>query len=264
MNERIYQAFDAVQADEALKAKTVAAVTERLQARRPHPVRRWAAVAACVLVLAGFGGYRVYATPTATVRIDLPQTVELEVNRFGRVVEATGTDAAVCHQTYEAALTVLFEDLGEGVLPWLWTAIQPSAPLFPTQWNAAPADGPIATAGVTQTMKTVKLRAATTATDGSTVTGKPSDGLHLRSNCGILKKTNRAYTYNPADLARESLQSRPRLFYVCPTGQRYARRAHILFFHLKGGLHNDSARNHRNDHRAGKTDLPARRLPAAG
>lgn len=41
MNERIFQAFDAVQADEALKAKTVTAVTERLQARRPHPVRRW-------------------------------------------------------------------------------------------------------------------------------------------------------------------------------------------------------------------------------
>ncbi len=116
MDERIYQAFDAVQADEALKAKTLAAVTERLQVRRPHPVCRWAAVAACVMVLAGFGGYRVYATPTATVRIDLPQAVELEVNRFGRVVEATGTNAAVCHQSYEAALTAIFEDLStEGV-----------------------------------------------------------------------------------------------------------------------------------------------------
>ncbi|MGO5115304.1 hypothetical protein ACTQ33_09775 [Candidatus Avoscillospira sp. LCP25S3_F1] len=114
MDERmIFEAFDAVQADEALKARTVAAVTQELSARRrtAHPVRRWAAAATCALViLGGLGGYQVYATPTATVRIDLPETVELEVNRFGRVVSATGTEADIYHQTYDEALTAIFAE----------------------------------------------------------------------------------------------------------------------------------------------------------
>lgn len=113
MEERkLYEAFDAVRADETLQNRTVAAVTARLESRRrSHPVRRWAAAAACVLVvLGGLGGYQVYATPTATVYIALPETVELDVNRFGRVVSATGTDADVCHRTYDEALTVLFAD----------------------------------------------------------------------------------------------------------------------------------------------------------
>lgn len=110
MDDRLYNAFDAVQADEALKQRTAAAVTARIDSRRRSlPLRRWAAAAACALVvLGGFGGYRVYATPTAKVYIDLPQAVELDVNRFGRVVTAKGTDADVCHRTYEDALTAIF------------------------------------------------------------------------------------------------------------------------------------------------------------
>lgn len=61
----------------------------RFHARRTR--RALLACAACLAMLAVcWGGYRLYAQPTAYVGIDVNPSVELSVNRFGLVVEARG------------------------------------------------------------------------------------------------------------------------------------------------------------------------------
>lgn len=67
---------------------------------RPRPdwqvvSRRGAiAAAACLTIgLVGVGGWRAWATPIATISIDINPSVELEVNRLGRVTRTTGYNA---------------------------------------------------------------------------------------------------------------------------------------------------------------------------
>ncbi len=84
-DEEIRAAFDQVQADWALKERTLAAVTARTSPRAR--VRRMAAALACfLLVLLGAGGYLVYFTPTAAVSLEGDSGLSLSVNRFDRVI----------------------------------------------------------------------------------------------------------------------------------------------------------------------------------
>lgn len=93
MDNRIREAFDAVHAEEALKEKTKTALAARCRpiSRR----RRLAPLLAClVLVVAvlGGGGW-LWFTPTASVSVDINPSLELEVNRFSRVVAVEGANA---------------------------------------------------------------------------------------------------------------------------------------------------------------------------
>ena len=105
MKQQIQNAFDAVQCDDALKERTCAAVVGemRKQQKKAHRQRRftssgmkWAISAACLMLLvgSGFGGYKLYYTEAATISIDVNPSIELDINRWGRVVDEVpyGTD----------------------------------------------------------------------------------------------------------------------------------------------------------------------------
>ena len=88
MEERIRQALGHVQAEDALKEKTINAVTHRLYSRKKQMLSRkksLMAVVACLVVMLIGGGW-VYATPTATIGINNESTLILKTNRWGRVI----------------------------------------------------------------------------------------------------------------------------------------------------------------------------------
>ena len=96
MRNEIRQAFDEVHASRELKDRTRERLARRMRRGWPaaglRPVRRGlAAAAAClVLLLAGAGGSWLYFTPTAAISIDVNPSLELEINRFDRVIGVEG------------------------------------------------------------------------------------------------------------------------------------------------------------------------------
>ena len=91
MENRIKEALDLVTAEQALKEHTAQAVTRALKRReRPRAGRPWAmaAAAAClVLLLTGAGSFWAYFTPVATISVDVNPSLELDINRFDRVIQ---------------------------------------------------------------------------------------------------------------------------------------------------------------------------------
>ncbi|MCL1965472.1 MAG: anti-sigma factor domain-containing protein [Firmicutes bacterium] len=63
----------------------------------------YAAACFIVLVLAAFGGYGLYCTETSLISVDVNPSLELSVNRFGRVISVTSyhEDAAMLLQAEE-------------------------------------------------------------------------------------------------------------------------------------------------------------------
>lgn len=118
MNQAIQNAFDAITCEEALKKRTYRYVAEKMnRSRRLIP---WSGVKGLVclacLVLAvgsGFGGYGLYYTEAATISIDVNPSIELGINRWGKVVgeaaygedsEAALSAVSLRHLEYEEAL----------------------------------------------------------------------------------------------------------------------------------------------------------------
>lgn len=96
MRDKIAQAFDQVQAEEALKTSTREYIRRKTRGyTRTRQIPRYlrlVPVAAC-LVLAVLAGNWLYFTPTVEISIDINPSIELGVNRFDRVVTATGYNA---------------------------------------------------------------------------------------------------------------------------------------------------------------------------
>lgn len=95
MRKEIYSVFDSVHATPEIKDRARAFTAQQLarrQAARPRSIRRWVtAAAACMLLAAaGIGGRWLYFTPTAAISIDVNPLLELEVNRFDRVIGVEG------------------------------------------------------------------------------------------------------------------------------------------------------------------------------
>lgn len=95
MREQLKRALDNVHAEEELKEQTRAFLARRTRGytARPgaHPGRLAAAAACVLLLLTGAGGWACF-TPTSTVSIDVNPSLELNVNRFDRVVSVTGVN----------------------------------------------------------------------------------------------------------------------------------------------------------------------------
>lgn len=93
MREQLIRALDSVHAEESLKRQTrdfLARRTRGFSARPAGRPLRLAAAAAClVLLLAGGGGWACF-TPTSTVSVDVNPSLELQVNRFDRVISVEG------------------------------------------------------------------------------------------------------------------------------------------------------------------------------
>ena len=127
MEDRIRDALELVRAEDALKdstARTVTAALRRL-ARRGYPMRYAAAAAACLLIMLTISGCRIYATPVATISLDVNPSLELSVNRFDRVIAATAfnedahailSSTKLKHMHYQDALELLL--YSDGFTPY--------------------------------------------------------------------------------------------------------------------------------------------------
>lgn len=90
MEDRIKAAFGAVRADEELKSSTkefIALESHGFKTRRaPRFERLLPAAAAVCLAVVLVLGIGMYFTPTARISVDINPSLELEVNRFDRVI----------------------------------------------------------------------------------------------------------------------------------------------------------------------------------
>lgn len=87
MHEKIKDAFAQIHASDTLKENTRAFLRQKSRGytKQQHLFCRMIPAAACFLFLL-FGAYSLYFTPTATISIDVNPSIELNVNRFDRVV----------------------------------------------------------------------------------------------------------------------------------------------------------------------------------
>ena len=96
MDERLRQSFDHIQAGEGLKRRTSAyLVQQAFYRQRVRSLRRWALAAACALLLTvgSLGGW-LFFTPVSTISVDINPSLELNINRFDRVVSVDGFNEA--------------------------------------------------------------------------------------------------------------------------------------------------------------------------
>ena len=106
--------MDSIRADEALKGRTrqfVHAALERRRGARARVLRRVAAACACLALLV-IGG-RLYFRPASVISVDINPSLELTVNRFGRVTAVSprnedgqqlADELALLHQDYRQAV----------------------------------------------------------------------------------------------------------------------------------------------------------------
>lgn len=96
MNDRIREAFGSVHAEEGLKTQTKEFIARKAKAhskrqQRILPQSRMAVAMACfMLLLACFGGYRLYFVRTSVISIDINPSIELNINRYGKVISWEG------------------------------------------------------------------------------------------------------------------------------------------------------------------------------
>lgn len=95
MEHDIQQAFQQVHAEPQMKENT-RQYLKQVRRQRQHrqkaaPLRRAVCAAAlCCLALAAVGGYKLYFTATSVISIDINPSIELDVNRFDRVIAVQG------------------------------------------------------------------------------------------------------------------------------------------------------------------------------
>lgn len=93
MNERIWNAFDEIHAEEELKRNTKAFLEEMRKEKKPERrgMYKWIPIMVCFfLMLTGFGGYRIYFTEASVISVDINPSLELNLNTFDRVISVKG------------------------------------------------------------------------------------------------------------------------------------------------------------------------------
>lgn len=142
MEDKLYETFDSIHAEPALVSHTRAALGS---ARLPHRRRRMqAVVAACLAVLlVGSGGW-VYMTPVSAISIETNPPIELEVNRFDRVVSVSGGDAlqsedGIRFATYADAVSQILSDPGLAEIPEFSIAVTGGSEMLETVESCAAA-----------------------------------------------------------------------------------------------------------------------------
>lgn len=103
MNEhKIFEAFDEIKADQALKQKTRNAVYAETAHRR-FPLR--AVLTACVMLIAAVIGIFSYTLPVYAISMDDSSSVELHVNIYDRVVSVDWYDSQAASGVNSSTLT---------------------------------------------------------------------------------------------------------------------------------------------------------------
>ena len=91
MNKQIKNAFEAVQADDALKNSIRQSLAQRNHRAQKMPRARGLQLvlvaAFCLLCAVGLGGYQSFMATTAVISIDINPSIEISVNRYNRVVD---------------------------------------------------------------------------------------------------------------------------------------------------------------------------------
>lgn len=95
LEKELREAFGGIRAEEALKARTQAYLARRtkkyVKERRGRPLARWVlAACALVLTLGVAAGRWLYFTPVSSIHIKINPAIELQINRFGLVVDQQG------------------------------------------------------------------------------------------------------------------------------------------------------------------------------
>lgn len=120
MNKRMTDAFNEVQADDALKISIYKGVQEKSAKPQKRPYTKkiqFVMVAVlCLLLVAGLGGYKSFMTPTAVISFDINPSIELSVNRYNRVIATSYynedgqtllSDENLIYKDYEEAIDSL-------------------------------------------------------------------------------------------------------------------------------------------------------------
>ncbi len=94
MNEKIFDIFDKVHAEEELKKKTAEYLSREIRKRENAGKRKgwkFAVVFAslAIFLLCGRFSYKVYFIPSAYIDIDVNPSIELTLNSFGRVIHSS-------------------------------------------------------------------------------------------------------------------------------------------------------------------------------
>ncbi len=123
---RIHESMKDIRASEELKKSTMDYLRQQRKRVRDRRIRRYALAAACLCLMLTAAGYTIYKRPVSYISIDVNPSVELGVNRFGRVVEVDAYNrdgeellkqAALKHVPYLKAIRRLLAD--EGYLGYL-------------------------------------------------------------------------------------------------------------------------------------------------
>ena len=91
--EKLKASLDQIHAEESLKTSTKKYLFEKVyfkEKKRFSPLRKFAAAAVCSLAVFIGGGSWLFFTPTAFISVDVNPSLELEINRFDRVLSVEG------------------------------------------------------------------------------------------------------------------------------------------------------------------------------
>lgn len=80
-----------IRATNELKRNTLQYLSDQQTSKsraRTRYLFRYALAAVCLFLLLGAGGYSIYRTPVSYISIDVNPSIELSINRFGKVVSA--------------------------------------------------------------------------------------------------------------------------------------------------------------------------------
>lgn len=118
LNNRIKEAFANIHAEDVLKRSTKEFIFQqtkgyRKQGRFSYMNQAAAAFICLLLAFCGWEGYSVYFTAVSTISVDVNPSIELEVNRFDKViaVQSYNEDGKIISDS----LKIRFMDYGEAV-----------------------------------------------------------------------------------------------------------------------------------------------------
>ena len=129
MDRKIRKAFDEIKADERLKEQTLQYIRQydensnnKISSKKRPFTPKYVSVAACMLLFVSiiWFSYQTYFTPLSYVDMDVNPSIELVLNRFGKVIDAYAynedgdlilSSASVKYKSYDKAVTILIDTL---------------------------------------------------------------------------------------------------------------------------------------------------------
>lgn len=118
----IHESMENIQASEELKQSTLRYLDGKRKKRhgfKAHSFPGYILAAACLFFLLGMSGYSIYRKPVSYISIDVNPSIELSVNRFGKVVSAEAYNrdgqeildhVSLKNVSYAKAIATLLED----------------------------------------------------------------------------------------------------------------------------------------------------------